>query len=202
MKLKLQCKSERKIVANAISQATNQAAVYAKTPTYAYNIGDWHIDRQGTITTALTDELETVLDVLKEHITNDISFVLDSFPKSASNRIRNILEVKGTLIEKAISSKITLQIEDNNCEINCKFDENNFDLISSVAIFMLKLSELAVKLKYVSLTEKSVDNEKYAFRCFLLRLGFIGSEYKQSRKLLLRNLIGNTAFKIKEEIVK
>ncbi len=202
MKLKLQSKSERKIVANAISQATNQTAVYAKTPTYAYNIGAWHIDRHGAITTALTDELETVLDVLKEHITNDISFVLESFPKSASNRIRNILEVKGNLIEKAIGSKITLQIEDNYCEINCNFDENNFDLISSVAIFMLKLSQLALKLKYVSLTEKAVDNEKYAFRCFLLRLGFIGSEYKQSRKLLMRNLIGNTAFKIKEEIVK
>ncbi len=32
--------------------------------------------------------------------------------------------------------------------------------------------------KRVTATEKPVDNEKYAFRCFLLRLGFIGSEYK------------------------
>ena len=40
-----------------------------------------------------------------------------------------------------------------------------------------------------------MDNEKYAFRCFLLRLGFIGDEHKTSRKILLRNLSGSSAFK-------
>ena len=45
-----------------------------------------------------------------------------------------------------------------------------------------------------------MDNEKYAFRCFLLRLGFIGEEFKQSRKILLSNLDGSSAFKtVKEE---
>ena len=39
------------------------------------------------------------------------------------------------------------------------------------------------------------DNDKYAFRCFLLRLGFIGDEYKIARKVLLRNLKGNSAFR-------
>lgn len=39
------------------------------------------------------------------------------------------------------------------------------------------------------------DNEKYAFRCFLLRLGFIGDEYKADRKVLLKNLSGSSAFK-------
>lgn len=42
---------------------------------------------------------------------------------------------------------------------------------------------------------KPVENDKYAFRCFLLRLGFIGDEYKADRKLLLRNLSGSAAFK-------
>ena len=43
--------------------------------------------------------------------------------------------------------------------------------------------------------EKAVDNEKYAFRCFLLRLGFIGADYKTDRKILLKNLEGSSAFK-------
>jgi hypothetical protein len=47
----------------------------------------------------------------------------------------------------------------------------------------------------VTATEKAVDNEKYAFRCFLLRLGFIGSEYKAERKLLLKNLSGSSAYR-------
>ena len=49
--------------------------------------------------------------------------------------------------------------------------------------------------KRVTATEKPVDNEKYAFRCFLLRLGFIGNEYKMERKILLKNLTGSSAFK-------
>jgi hypothetical protein len=40
-----------------------------------------------------------------------------------------------------------------------------------------------------------VDNEKFAFRVFLIRLGFVGDDYKNARKILLRNLTGNSAFK-------
>ena len=43
--------------------------------------------------------------------------------------------------------------------------------------------------------EKAVENEKYAFRCLLLRLGFVGAEYKADRKILLKNLTGSSAFK-------
>ena len=39
-------------------------------------------------------------------------------------------------------------------------------------------------------TTADTDNDKYTFRCFLLRLGFIGSEYKAARKVLLKNLPG------------
>ena len=54
---------------------------------------------------------------------------------------------------------------------------------------------MARNQKRISAKEKAVDNEKYTFRCFLLRLGFIGDEYKTTRKILLRNLSGSTAFK-------
>ena len=54
---------------------------------------------------------------------------------------------------------------------------------------------IAKEAKRVTATEKPADNEKYAFRCFLLRLGFIGNEYKTYRKILLKNLTGSAAFK-------
>lgn len=57
------------------------------------------------------------------------------------------------------------------------------------------LCRMSVERKRITCTEKEVDNEKYAFRCFLLRLGFIGDEYKAERKTLLKNLAGNSAFK-------
>ena len=54
---------------------------------------------------------------------------------------------------------------------------------------------MARNQKRITAKEKPADNEKYAFRCFLLRLGFIGSEYKGERKILLKNLSGSSAFK-------
>lgn len=36
---------------------------------------------------------------------------------------------------------------------------------------------------------------KYAMRLFLVRLGFVGDECKQARKILLRNLSGNCSWK-------
>ena len=50
------------------------------------------------------------------------------------------------------------------------------DAVSAYTEFISKLCELAIKLKRVSLKDKEVENEKYAFRCFLLRLGFIGDD--------------------------
>ncbi len=46
----------------------------------------------------------------------------------------------------------------------------------------------------VTATEKEVESEKYAFRGFLLRLGFIGTDSKEHRKILMKNLSGSAAF--------
>ena len=71
------------------------------------------------------------------------------------------------------------------------------DSVKAYTHFISALCEMSRNAKRVTATEKPVENEKYAFRCFLLRLGFIGTEYKAERKILLRNLSGSTAFKNK-----
>ena len=40
-----------------------------------------------------------------------------------------------------------------------------------------------------------VGNEKFAFRCFVIRIGMVGAEYKKARKILLENLTGNSSWK-------
>lgn len=59
------------------------------------------------------------------------------------------------------------------------------------------LTDMARNSKRITAKEKDVENEKYAFRSFLLRLGFIGQEYKTTRKILMKNLEGNAAWKNK-----
>lgn len=41
----------------------------------------------------------------------------------------------------------------------------------------------------------TAGNDKYAMRCWLLRLGFIGDEWKEVREHLLKNLQGNAAWR-------
>ena len=59
----------------------------------------------------------------------------------------------------------------------------------------LAMSQLAKDLKFASRKPQQTENEKYAFRCWMLRLGFIGDEFKTARMLLLQNVSGNGAWR-------
>lgn len=57
----------------------------------------------------------------------------------------------------------------------------------------------SMERKRVNLMLAETDNEKYAFRTWLIRLGMMGKEYKETRKHLLANLSGNCAFRTEEQ---
>ena len=59
----------------------------------------------------------------------------------------------------------------------------------------LAISAQALHSKAASPTRPVTDNPKYAFRCWLLKLGFIGDEYKTAREVLIRLLPGNSAWR-------
>ncbi|MBP5710025.1 MAG: amidoligase family protein [Bacteroidales bacterium] len=59
----------------------------------------------------------------------------------------------------------------------------------------LAMSELAKEVKYASPKPQQTENEKYAMRCWLLRMGFIGDEFKTAREIILRNIEGNAAWR-------
>lgn len=57
------------------------------------------------------------------------------------------------------------------------------------------INKTAQSLKHASSKPAATDNPKYSFRTWLLRLGMIGDEHKTTRKVLLKNLEGNGAFR-------
>ncbi len=59
----------------------------------------------------------------------------------------------------------------------------------------LALSQMAKEVKTASCKPQQKENKKYAMRTWLLRLGFIGDEFKTARKILTDRLSGNTAFR-------
>ena len=114
---------------------------------------------------------------------------------TAVGNLTKLLDAKGSLIRKALAVE-DIRIEVTNSAVKFPwFTDCGADERKAYTHFISALCELAKNAKRVTAKEKATDNDKYAFRCFLLRLGFIGSEYKAERKILLRNLTGSSAFK-------
>lgn len=103
---------------------------------------------------------------------------------------------KETLIKKALAVD-ALPIEADDEKVSFPWFEGSPtpEEINAYTHFTSKLIAMAKTQKRVIAKEKETENDKYAFRCFLLRLGFIGDEYKTARKILLKNLTGSGAFK-------
>ena len=64
------------------------------------------------------------------------------------------------------------------------------------------MNKQALTQQRIQAKQIGADNEKYAMRIWLLRLGMNGPEYKDERKILMQNLSGNCAFRTEEEKVR
>ncbi|MCD7757906.1 MAG: virulence protein [Clostridiales bacterium] len=112
------------------------------------------------------------------------------------DNLNRLLDAKGSLIKKALGvDALPVKVSEDTVSFPWFPDLPDADTAKAYTHLISALCELSVSQKRVTAKEKPVENEKYAFRCFLLRLGFIGPEYKGERKLLLRNLTGSSAFR-------
>ena len=62
----------------------------------------------------------------------------------------------------------------------------------------LAMSQLAKQVRFASPRPQQTETEAYAFRCWMLRLGFIGEEFKTARDFFLENMDGNCAWRHSE----
>ena len=213
--------TDRKPLVQLISEMTGEKAVYMKTPSYAYRIGDYTVTREGNLVAPdgldaeslqqLKETLEsagyqpedievpeaTTEDSSEDEITGIcISMPRSLFTDANLENLKNIVAAKRSLICKALGTDdLPLEITYTKVSFPWFPGQPDPDSVKAYDTFICKLCEMARNMKRSSATEKPVDNDKYAFRCFLLRLGFIGAEYKTERKILLKNLTGSSAFK-------
>lgn len=116
--------------------------------------------------------------------------------KVAVGNLTNLLEAKGSLIKKALGiSELPIEITEEQISFPWFADGLDADSVKAYTDFIAALCKMSKEQKRIFNTEKPVENEKYAFRCLLLRLGFVGAEYKADRKILLKKLTGSSAFK-------
>ena len=111
-------------------------------------------------------------------------------------KLEQIISGKATLLRKALGdSSLSIVNTPKGYAFPWFQIESDEESQRAYATLIEKLIEFARERTRVTASDKETDNPKYAFRCFLLRLGFIGAEYKRERAILLRNLEGNGAFK-------
>lgn len=204
--------AERKRLVQTISDWLGVPAKYCGAPTFNYEVDYFTIDRNGSLSfddRADSEVIEQLLqhiydegfDIDQSHTEDEPCGVCVSVPKSqftdtSLENLKALIAAKGNLIKKALGvDDLPLEITDTKVSFPWFPATPTPEELNAYDTFICKLCELAQTQKRVIATEKPTGNEKYAFRCFLLRLGFIGAEYKEARKILLRNLAGSSAFK-------
>lgn len=111
----------------------------------------------------------------------------EALPDAARANLDRIIESKGSLLKKALGTDIlSYEVTDGKVRSPWFHISSSPEEVTAYTQLVTALVEMATNSKRITAKERTVENEKYAFRCFLLRLGFIGDEYKTSRKILLK----------------
>ena len=194
-------KSQRKALAQKIGELTGSEVKYLGVPSCGYQIGAYTLDKEAVLHgDELPDDIRSELQKAgytaeDEPVTLTISMPRDFFTEQSMNNLLQLIANKETLLKHALNTE---SLAVNECEETVEFPwftvEKDGDS-DAYAKFITMFCEFAKNLKRVVNKPDTSDNEKYAFRCFLLRLGMIGEEYKPVRRVLLRRLTGSSAFR-------
>ena len=207
----------RKAMVTAIEKEIGGKARYLGVPSCAYEIGNYTVGRNGELEFGDFDDIDEVAPIVDARVmatgitpaeweenkdaeeaeTEGAMELTVTIPFTKVNvaNLTSLLEAKGSLIKDALG--ITdLRFEMNEDSVSFPwFSKVEPEEAMTYTKFITAICEMTMKQKRITAKPKENENEKYAFRCFLLRLGFIGDEYKADRKLLLSKLNGSSAFK-------
>lgn len=220
--------AEKKKLVQAISKATGYEAKYLKLPTLGHQVGPYFISRDGVVevdeneptvdaaingavaagfigTIEADPEDEELMEVESspveeedEPLMGSISVTKEGMTPAMIENLQKIIIGKASLIKQAFGIE-TLPVLEEHDKITFEWFPN-MDPSNGPAYcaFISALRKMAMEAKRVTMSDSEVENPKYAWRCFLLRLGFIGPEYKNTRKILMKNFTGSSAFKHKK----
>jgi len=223
MFIRTNASANRKELVKAISELLNEKPKYCFAPTFAYEFTACTIDKDAVIHITAEVAQQSVSNLAEflnrrgfacrvEGSDTNAALEPEEAPKSPPriavyvphdkiseetlNKLEQITLSKATLLRKALGAD-SLAILNTAKGYAFPWFPPSSDDASRKAYKMLirQLILFANQRTRVTATDEPTDNPKYAFRCFLLRLGFIGAEYKTERAILLRNLEGNGAFK-------
>ena len=196
----------RKALVKAISEILEIPAEYQYMPTCAYKIGECYtVTKEGNLeisdsadkkeTEHLTEELKKRgYDVPTENRLT-VQMPADFFDEHTLSNLQQICENKAALFKAAFQTD-TLDIISSDEKVEFPwFTVRQDGDADACCTFISMLCEFAKNQGRINRKPDTSDNPKYTMRCFLIRLGMVGAEFKTARKVILRNLTGNSAFR-------
>ena len=213
--------NSRKELVKAISAITGKEAKYQGAPSFAYQVDYITVDKNGALHLndhADPDEVQGIIDQLEQrgfhcfaHSYDDpqpapqmneeedfsrVMMLRSLFTETSLANMQRLVDAKANLIKKALLVEdLPICIDEQTVSFPWIRTDATPEEFSAYTKLIAAMAEMARKQQRVTAKEKPAESDRYAFRCFLLRLGFIGDEYKQTRKILLANLSGSSAFK-------
>lgn len=195
----------RKPLVKALEEITGIKAQYLGMPDMAYKIGTFTVSKEGTVSGDTDERVRKVREILADTYgirpAKPVPEAADGFtvmlPKENADieKLIQILDGKGELIKKALGVS-DLPVKETADMVTFPWF-GTVDTMHRLTYtrFIKALGRFSRDAKRVHKVQREIVNEKYTFRCFLLRLGFIGKEWKQDRRILLERLEGSAAFR-------
>lgn len=219
--------SDRKRLVSVIAESTGEKPKYQGMPSMAYEIGPFTVTKDGTLEFSDRTDSEVVeklyediaaagfdfesVDAPEEPAADEpadadglvIGMPLAGFDPDSLDRLRKLTDSKATLIKKALDADcLTIRVNEGRVEFPWFTHLPAPETVNAATHLIAAMCRHAKECVRVTATEHEVESEKYAFRVFLLRLGFGGQEYKAVRAELMKNLSGHAAFPTAEAAEK
>ena len=254
----------RRNLVKAIENIIGEKAVYKKLPTYAYTVGAFTIDRNGTVFCDDGDALERLVHNLiadgyrpeeadaeepaevpfdeaeAEPINLTVKVPMKNHTGATLRNLINLVYTRAGLLNKAlgtgfrVDSELIEALKDDACTLTTEsllqairdFETEHGKAINGLTftpdgitfsslpmttdaeklqtftILAGMMNKQAMDQKRIQAKAVNEENEKYALRIWLTRLGMNGSEFKEARKVLMANLTGHSAFRTPAEEAK
>ena len=224
--------ADRKEIVKAMELILGMKAKYQGPPTFAYVIGSFTVDRNGSVETDTEEEGISMKQELTarglaeaDETTLKVELPMTGMTADAVRNLLYMTHSKQYLLKKSIGAD-TIKVSDKLVErlqgeeaadleavlriigeeqplgiafseerisfTGFPFDAQRVKAYTELAALMVKGAKEA---KRVNPKETVEENEKYYMRIWLVRLGLDGKDAKETRRVLLENLKGHTAFR-------
>lgn len=218
--LTLPATTRRAEVAKLIAQTIGDQARYLKAPSMAYKIGEYLLTRDAHLQgPELTPELREALTSRGVMVTSPEAEPQDptgeaeevrlaimvpaaGLGEQGRDNLSALMRAYGPLIARALSLPAPASVEyirHEDAGLVARFawftTLPDAEVATACQDFITALVAMAKTARRVRGRSPQDDNDRYAMRTFLNRLGLSGDEHKATRRVLTRHLSGNGAWR-------